>query len=65
MRSTSVVDAVAAYEDRRRPRTDWVLRQTHRRDRTRALPTAARNVVLKRLGRGMFRANYRPLRGPA
>ena len=43
-------------------RTDWVLRQTHQRDRTRTLSPAVRNPVLKRLGRRIFHANYRPLR---
>jgi 2-polyprenyl-6-methoxyphenol hydroxylase-like FAD-dependent oxidoreductase len=54
--------AMAAYEQRRRPRTDWVLRQTHRRDRTRTLQPAIRNLFLRRLGERMFHANYRPLR---
>jgi 2-polyprenyl-6-methoxyphenol hydroxylase-like FAD-dependent oxidoreductase len=58
----SIAEALVAYERRRRPRTDWVLRQTHRRDRTRGLPTAVRNVVLTRFGRRIFDANYRPLR---
>jgi 2-polyprenyl-6-methoxyphenol hydroxylase-like FAD-dependent oxidoreductase len=58
----SIPDAFAAYERRRRPRTDWVLRQTHRRDRTRTLYPAARNLVLKQFGQRIFHANYRPLR---
>jgi FAD-dependent urate hydroxylase len=58
----SIPDAFAAYERRRRPRTDWVLRQTHRRDRTRTLHPAARNLVLKQFGQRIFHANYRPLR---
>ena len=58
----SIPDAFAAYERRRRPRTDWVLRQTHRRDRTRTLYPAARNLLLKRFGQRIFHANYRPLR---
>jgi FAD-dependent urate hydroxylase len=58
----SIPDAFAAYERRRRPRIDWVLRQSHRRDRTRTLHPAARNLVLKRFGRRIFHANYRPLR---
>ena len=53
--------ALAAFEARRRPRTDWVRAQTHRRDRTRYLPTAVRNTVLRALGRRIFRSNYRPL----
>jgi 2-polyprenyl-6-methoxyphenol hydroxylase-like FAD-dependent oxidoreductase len=61
----SIAGAAAAYERRRRPRTDWVRRQTHRRDRTRSLRPAVRNAVLKGFGRRIFRANYRPLREPA
>jgi 2-polyprenyl-6-methoxyphenol hydroxylase-like FAD-dependent oxidoreductase len=61
----SIPQALAVYERRRRPRTDWVLRQTHRRDRTRTLVPAVRNLVLKRFGRRIFHANYRPLRQPA
>ncbi|HEY3007730.1 MAG TPA: FAD-dependent monooxygenase [Micromonosporaceae bacterium] len=57
-----IAEALAAYERRRRTRTDWVLRQTHRRDRARALHPAVRNVVLRRFGRRIFRENYRPLR---
>jgi FAD-dependent urate hydroxylase len=58
----TILEALAVYERRRRPRTDWVLRQTHRRDRTRSLPPAIRNAILKRRGRHIFHANYRPLR---
>jgi FAD-dependent urate hydroxylase len=54
-------DAIAAFQARRRPRTDWVRAQTHRRDRTRYLPAAIRNTVLRAVGRRIFHANYRPL----
>jgi FAD-dependent urate hydroxylase len=57
--------ALSAFEARRRPRTDWVRAQTHRRDRTRYLPTVVRNTVLRALGRRIFRSNYRPLRDEA
>ena len=57
----SIPGALAAHERRRRPRTDEILRQTHRRDRTRTLSPALRNLVLKRFGRCIFDANYRPL----
>ncbi len=60
--SASLPDALSAFERRRRPRTNWVLRQTHRRDRTRTLAPALRNLVLKRFGQRIFHANYRPLR---
>ncbi len=53
--------ALDAFQARRRPRTQWVLAQTHRRDRTRNLPPALRNLVLRRFGRHIFHANYRPL----
>ena len=58
----SVAEALSVYEHRRRPRTDWVLVQTHHRDRARTLPPVIRSTVLKRLGRRIFRSNYRPLR---
>ncbi len=56
-----IAQAVARFQVRRRPRTQWVLAQTHRRDRTRNLPSALRNLVLRRWGRNIFHANYRPL----
>jgi FAD-dependent urate hydroxylase len=56
-----IAQAVARFQARRRPRTQWVLAQTHRRDRTRNLPPALRNLVLRRWGRSIFHANYRPL----
>jgi 2-polyprenyl-6-methoxyphenol hydroxylase-like FAD-dependent oxidoreductase len=57
----AIPDAIAAFQARRRPRTDWVLAQTHRRDRTRYLPAVIRNTVLRAAGRKIFHANYRPL----
>jgi 2-polyprenyl-6-methoxyphenol hydroxylase-like FAD-dependent oxidoreductase len=56
-----IAHAVARFEARRHPRTQWVLAQTRRRDRTRNLPPALRNLVLRRWGRTIFHANYRPL----
>ena len=62
LRETAAIPAaLAAFESARRPRTDWVRAQTHRRDRTRTLPPAVRNGVLRLAGRRIFRANYRPL----
>jgi 2-polyprenyl-6-methoxyphenol hydroxylase-like FAD-dependent oxidoreductase len=46
---------------RHRPRTHRVLAQTHRRDRTRSLPPALRDLVPRRWGRDIFHANHRPL----
>jgi FAD-dependent urate hydroxylase len=60
-RLDAIPAALSAFEARRRPRTDWVRAQTHRRDRTRYLPTAVRNAVLRTFGRRIFRSNYRPL----
>jgi FAD-dependent urate hydroxylase len=60
-RSEVVPAALAAFEARRRPRTDWVRAQTHRRDRTRYLPSVVRNAVLRTFGQRIFRSNYRPL----
>ena len=53
--------ALATFEARRRPRTDWVRAQTHRRDRTRYLPPTVRDNVLRVFGRRIMHANYRPL----
>jgi 2-polyprenyl-6-methoxyphenol hydroxylase-like FAD-dependent oxidoreductase len=60
--AAGIADGITAYELRRRPRTEWVRRQTHRRDRTRALLPAVRNLLLKQFGQQIFHANYRPLR---
>jgi FAD-dependent urate hydroxylase len=57
----SIIEALRAYEARRRVRTDWVLAQTHRRDRSRSLPPVIRNAVLRRTGRKLFAAGYAPL----
>jgi 2-polyprenyl-6-methoxyphenol hydroxylase-like FAD-dependent oxidoreductase len=56
-----VAQAAASFQARRRPRTQWVHAQTHRRDRTRNLPATLRNLVLRRWGRNILHANYRPL----
>jgi FAD-dependent urate hydroxylase len=57
----AIPDAIAAFQTRRRPRTDWVRAQTHRRDHTRYLSPTIRDNVLRLLGRRIFHANYRPL----
>jgi FAD-dependent urate hydroxylase len=57
----AIPDALAAFEARRRPRTDWVRAQTRRRDHTRHLPPTVRDNVLRVFGRRIFHANYRPL----
>jgi 2-polyprenyl-6-methoxyphenol hydroxylase-like FAD-dependent oxidoreductase len=63
--AAGIAEGLTAYERRRRPRTQWVLRQTHRRDRTRTLPLAARNRLLRHFGQRIFHSNYRPLRESA
>jgi 2-polyprenyl-6-methoxyphenol hydroxylase-like FAD-dependent oxidoreductase len=60
-RLDTIPAALMAFEARRRPRAEWIRAQTHRRDRTRYLPTAVRNTVLRAFGRRIFRSNYRPL----
>lgn len=64
-RHEAIPAALSAFEARRRPRTEWVRAQTHRRDRTRYLPKAIRNGVLRAFGRRIFLSNYRPLRDDA
>ena len=51
-----VAQAAARFQARRR-----VHAQTHRRDRTRNLPAPLPNLVLRRWGRNILHANYRPL----
>ena len=53
--------ALSAYEARRRPRVDWALAMTHRRDRIRQLHPALRNGLLRAFGGGVYRIHYRPL----
>jgi 2-polyprenyl-6-methoxyphenol hydroxylase-like FAD-dependent oxidoreductase len=60
--AATTADALGTYETRRRPRTGWVLMRTHTRDRTRTLPPALRDLVLRLAGQRMFRAHYRLLR---
>jgi 2-polyprenyl-6-methoxyphenol hydroxylase-like FAD-dependent oxidoreductase len=60
-RTASVPDALREYEARRRPRVERVQQQTRRRDRTRGLRPAARDVLLRAAGERLFRANYRGL----
>jgi FAD-dependent urate hydroxylase len=49
-RIPAIPDAIAAFEARRRPRTEWVRAQTRRRDQTRYLPPKIRDNVLRFLG---------------
>jgi FAD-dependent urate hydroxylase len=63
--AATVGQALAAFVARRSPRTGWVRAQTHRRDRTRDLPPALRNLTLRTLARRIWQSNYRPLLPPA
>jgi 2-polyprenyl-6-methoxyphenol hydroxylase-like FAD-dependent oxidoreductase len=58
----ALADALRAYEGRRRERVEWMQEQTHRRDRTRALPQPVVKLVLRLAGERIFRSNYDPLR---
>ncbi|TCO19659.1 2-polyprenyl-6-methoxyphenol hydroxylase-like FAD-dependent oxidoreductase [Kribbella steppae] len=57
-----VEQALAGYVQRREARVTWVQEQTHRRDRTRNLPTTLRNLTLRLAAERIFRSNYGPLR---
>ena len=60
-RILAIPDAIAAFEARRRPRTDWVRAQTHHRNHTKYLPPTISDNVLRSHGRRILHANYRPL----
>jgi FAD-dependent urate hydroxylase len=60
-KAATVQGAVAGFVARRSPRTGWVRAQTHRRDRTRDLPPALRDPILRAFGRRIFQTSYRPL----
>jgi FAD-dependent urate hydroxylase len=63
--STTVAQALRAYESRRRPRTKWVLDRTRDRDRTRDVSPALRDPLLRDRGERIFREHYRLLVDPA
>ncbi len=56
--------ALRAYEDRRRQRCDQVLLQTRDRDRTRDVPAADRDPMLRNRGQKIFAEHYRSLVEP-
>lgn len=62
--SDTVDAAVTEFVARRQSRVTWVREQTHRRDRTRGLPSPVRNLSLRLAARRIYEANYRPLLGP-
>jgi 2-polyprenyl-6-methoxyphenol hydroxylase-like FAD-dependent oxidoreductase len=57
-----VESALDGFEQRRKDRVAFVQEQTHRRDRTRSLPAAIRNLTLRLAADRIFRSNYAPLR---
>src|SRR4051794_17787895 len=57
--------ALRAYEMRRRPRCGAVRDRTRERDRTRDVPPALRDPMLRRRGLRIFSEHYRPLVPPA
>jgi 2-polyprenyl-6-methoxyphenol hydroxylase-like FAD-dependent oxidoreductase len=60
-----VAAALRAYEVRRRPRCGAVRDRTRERDRTRDVPPALRDPMLRRRGLRIFADHYRPLVPPA
>jgi 2-polyprenyl-6-methoxyphenol hydroxylase-like FAD-dependent oxidoreductase len=51
-----------ATQKRRKARVAWMQEQTHRRDRTRKLPTTVRNLPLRLAAERIFRSNDAPPR---
>lgn len=64
-RSDDLDEALIRYENRRRPRTKWVLDRTRDRDRTRDVPPPLRDPVLRGRGGRIFQEHYRLLVDPA
>ncbi|MEV4498285.1 FAD-dependent monooxygenase [Micromonospora arborensis] len=62
--ASSVEAALVAYESRRRPRTRWVRDRTRDRNRTRDVPPALRDPLLRGRGGRIFGEHYRLLLGP-
>ena len=60
----SVEAALLAYESRRRPRTRWVRDRTRDRNRTRDVPPALRDPLLRGRGGRIFEEHYRLLVDP-
>jgi FAD-dependent urate hydroxylase len=56
--------ALRTYELRRRPRCEQVRERTNERDRTRDVPPALRDPMLRRRGRRIFADQYRGLVAP-
>lgn len=63
-RSATVPEALAEFEERRRPRTRCVLARTRDRDRLRDLAPAQRDPLLRDRGDAIFADHYKDLLGP-
>jgi 2-polyprenyl-6-methoxyphenol hydroxylase-like FAD-dependent oxidoreductase len=59
--SENIDAALDAYATRRRPRVDWVQRQSEALGRSALLPAAMRDAVLRQEGTQQFEARYAPL----
>src|SRR5262249_13313339 len=57
----SVERALDAYEQRRRPRVDWVRQQSRTVAESFRLPPAIRNAALRERGDRLLRDRFRPL----
>ena len=64
-RAANVPTALLGYESRRRPRIKWVSDRTRDRDRTRDVPPALRDPLLRGRGGRIFQEHYRLLVDPA
>jgi 2-polyprenyl-6-methoxyphenol hydroxylase-like FAD-dependent oxidoreductase len=54
-------DVLGTFEERRRPRVEWVQEQSRIAERAFLLPPQSRNAALRERGDEMLRARYRPL----
>ncbi|MFC7279211.1 FAD-dependent monooxygenase [Paractinoplanes rhizophilus] len=59
-----LTEALTEYERRRTPRATWVQQQARERDRTRTMPSFARNTILRIAAPRLFARSYRPLLAP-
>ncbi len=62
--ATDIPAALAEYERRRRPRTEWVHKRTRDHDRTRDVPGILRDPLLRRRGERILGDRYRGLVEP-
>lgn len=57
----SIPTALREYEQRRRPRVEWVQQQSRRRDQTRGMHPVMRDLLLRTVGKRLYHANFRGL----